>query len=170
MKKYLFISTLIIFLPVITSCKKTYETPPHDVVINELMPVNNTTITDEYGEYDDWIELFNLSSSTVDISGYFLTDSKKELTKWVFPQGTSIPGKGYLIIWADADSTQWGLHTNFKLSSSGEELVLSKPDATIIDKVKYPAHSVETSYSKIPNGTGDFIWKKPTFNKSNDTL
>jgi hypothetical protein len=169
MKKYLFISTLIIFLSVLTSCKKTYETPPHDVVINELMPVNNTTITDEYGEYDDWIELFNLSSSTVDISGYFLTDNKKELTKWVFPHGTSIPGKGYLIIWADADSTQWGLHTNFKLSSSGEEVVLSKPDATIIDKVTYPAHSMETSYSKSPNGTGDFIWKKPTFNKSNDT-
>jgi hypothetical protein len=169
MIKYLSFSILFFCLLVLPSCKKIYETPEHDVVINEIMPVNSITVTDEYGEYDDWIELYNLSSSTIDISGYFLTDNKKELSKWVFPQGTSISGKGYLIIWADADSTQWGLHTNFKLSSSGEEVVLSKPDAAIIDKVAFPAHTLETSYSKSPNGSGDFKWQRPTFNKSNDT-
>lgn len=169
MIKYFSISALFLCLLVHSSCKKTYETPQHDVVINELMPVNTVTITDEYGEYDDWIELYNLTSSTIDISGYFLTDNKKELSKWAFPKGTSISGKGYLIVWTDADSTQWGLHTNFKLSSSGEDVILSRPDAVIIDKVTFPAHSVETSYSKSPNGTGNFIWKKPTFNKSNDT-
>jgi hypothetical protein len=164
------ISLLILFfiLIVSSSCKKTYKNPPHNVVINEIMPVNSSTVTDEYGEYDDWIELFNRSASAIDLSGYLLTDNKKELSKWVFPQGTSISGNSYLIIWTDADSTQWGLHTNFKLSSSGEEVVLSKPDESIIDKVTFSDHSLETSYSRNPNGTGDFKWQKPTFNKTNN--
>jgi hypothetical protein len=79
-----------------------------------------------------------------------------------------IPGKGYLIIWADGDSTQFGLHTNFKLSSSGEEAVLAKPDLTIIDKVTFPAPVMEVSYSRVPNGTGEFKWQNPSYNKSND--
>jgi hypothetical protein len=101
------ISFLTLFLIVLaySSCKKTYKNPPHDVVINEIMPVNSFTITDEYGEYDDWIELFNMSAAAIDLSGYFLTDNKKELSKWVIPQGTSISGNSYLIIWTDADST-----------------------------------------------------------------
>ena len=160
---------LILFLILANACKKTYETLPSDVVINELMPVNSTTVADNYGEYDDWIELFNLSSSTIDLSGYFLSDNHKKPSKWQIPNGTSITGKGYLIIWADGDTTQFGLHANFKLSSEGEEAVLTKPDLTIIDKISFPAQTVELSYSRVPNGTGSFKWKNPTFNKSNDT-
>jgi hypothetical protein len=158
---------LILFLTY--ACKKTYETVPSDVVINELMPVNSTTVADNYGEYDDWIELFNLSSSAIDLSGYYLSDNHKKPSKWKIPNGTSITGKGYLIIWADGDSTQFGLHTNFKLSSEGEEAVLTKPDLTITDKISFPATTGELSYSRVPNGTGQFKWKNPTFNKSNDT-
>jgi hypothetical protein len=60
---------IISIAALLTSCKKTYENAPSDIVINELMPVNSTTVADNYGEFDDWIELYNLSSSTVDLSG-----------------------------------------------------------------------------------------------------
>jgi len=60
------------------------------------------------------------------------------------------------------------LHANFKLSSAGEEAVLAKPDQTVIDKVTFPAPTVEWSYSRVPNGTGSFKWQQPTFNKSNN--
>jgi hypothetical protein len=159
---------LLLILILTYACKKTYETVPSDVVINELMPVNSTTIADNYGEYDDWIEIFNLSTSTIDLSGYYLSDNHKKPSKWQIPNGTSIVGKGYLIIWADGDSTQFGLHTNFKLSSEGEEAVLTKPDLTITDKVSFPAPTGELSYSRVPNGTGSFKWQSPTFNKSNN--
>jgi len=160
--------TFLLFLIILGSCKKTYETGRAQVVINELMPVNSTTIADNYGEYDDWIELFNVTGSAIDLSGYYLADNKKKLTKWQFPQGTSIAGNGYLIIWADKDTTQFGLHANFKLSSAGEEVLLSKPDVTIIDKIEFPAQNLELSFSRSPNGTGDFKWQTPTFNRSND--
>ena len=160
--------TLLLIIILTYACKKTYEIVPSDVVINELMPVNSTTVADNYGEYDDWIELFNLSSSTIDLSGYYLSDNHKKPSKWRIPSGTSITGKGYLIIWADGDTTQFGLHANFKLSSEGEEALLTKPDLTITDKVSFPAPTGELSYARVPNGTGTFKWQNPTYNKSND--
>ena len=107
-------------------------------------------------------------NSAKDISGYFLSDNKDHFSKWVFPAGTSIPGNGYLIIWADDDSAQVGLHANFKLSSLGEEVLLSLPDGTLTDKVIFPGQSIELSFSRNPDGTGSFRWQTPTFNSSNN--
>lgn len=149
------------------SCMKSEDTIPAELVINELMPVNSTVIADQNGEYDDWIELFNLSSLSVDISEYYLSDNKGNIRKWKFPEGTIIPGNGYLIIWADKDTTQTGLHSNFKLSSLGEELVFSDPDGSLIDEIDFPAQTLELSYSRYPNGTGAFRWQNPTYNKTN---
>jgi hypothetical protein len=131
------------------------------------MPVNSFTAADQNGEYDDWIELYNLSSSPVNLSGYYLSDSKKEPGKWKFPQGTTITAKGYLIIWADNDTTETGLHANFKLSSAGEDALISDPEKTILDKTTFPAQALELTWSRVPNGTGEFKWQAPTFNKTN---
>jgi hypothetical protein len=169
MIKKIVYSGIILILSVSYSCKKTYENSPASVVINELMPVNSTTVTDNYGQFDDWIELYNLTNASINLSGYYLSDNKKKISKWQFPQGTSIDSKGYLIIWCDGDSTQFGLHTNFKLSSSGEDAVLSTPDLTVLDKISFPAQSQELTYSRVPNGTGSFQWRNPTFDRSNDS-
>jgi hypothetical protein len=152
----------------IVSCKKTYDIDA--IVINELMSVNSVTASDQNGQFDDWIELHNITSDQVDISGYYLSDSKSNPIKWKVPDGTSIAPNGYLIIWADKDTTQSGLHTNFKLSSLGETLVLSKPDKSTLDKVTYPAQTLELSYSRHPDGTGEFRWQNPTFNSGNGNL
>jgi hypothetical protein len=138
------------------------------VFINELMPVNTSFIADQNGEFDDWIELYNKSSLSFDISGYYLSDSKNKLSKYKIPHGTTINGKGYLVLWADKDTLQAGLHTNFKLSSSGEKIYFITPDFLIIDKVEYPAQTIQLSYSRIPDGTGSFSWQSPTFNSSNN--
>lgn len=167
MIKKIVYSGIILILSVSYSCKKTYEQAPASVVINELMPVNSTTVADNYGQFDDWIELYNITNASINLSGYYLSDNKKKPSKWQFPLGTSIDGKGYLIIWCDGDSTQFGLHTNFKLSSSGEDAVLSTPDLTVLDKISFPAQSQELTYSRVPNGTGSFRWQYPTFDSSN---
>jgi len=150
-----------------SSCKKSEEPIIGELVINELMPVNSTIIADQNGEYDDWIELFNLSSSSIDISGYYISDNRSKIFKWQIPESTIIPGNGYLIIWADKDTTQTGLHSNFKLSSLGEEVVFSDPEGTLIDEITYPGQTLELSYSRYPNGTGPFRWQNPTYNKTN---
>jgi hypothetical protein len=138
------------------------------IVINEVLPKNSQNGADQDGEYDDWIELYNLANEDIDISGYYLSDSKKEPAKWKFPANTIISKNGYLIVWADEDTTQTGLHTNYKLSADGENIVLLTPTQEVINLVEYPATVLEQSYARVPNGTGDFKWSAPSFNKANN--
>jgi len=162
---------LFLFITVMnSSCEKEKDPVISSIVINELMAVNTTIVSDQNGEFDDWFELYNLTSADIDISGYFLSDNDSKISKWKIPQGTLIKSGGYLIIWADKDTTQAGLHANFKLSSGGEELVLSKPDLTIIDEISYPEQTAELSYSRFPDGTGSFKWQIPTFNAPNNIV
>ena len=158
---------MLILLGTIVSCKKEDLYTTSDVKINEFMATNSGTVYDQNGEYDDWIELYNNSETSVDLSGYYLTDNHKKFTKWQFPSGTKIDGKGYLIIWADNDLTQADLHANFKLSSEGEEVLLITPKLKIADYVVYGRQSLELSYSRIPNGTGPFSWQEPTYDSEN---
>jgi hypothetical protein len=155
----------------LANCKKEAEEPGTDInksiVINELLPKNQRYGSDQNGQFDDWIELYNLANQDIDISGFYLTDSKKDLKKWKIPSGTILSKKGYLIIWADGDSLQAGLHTNYKLSAEGENVVLVSPDEEIIDLVEYPTTTIEQSWARIPNGTGSFAWTVPTFNQEN---
>jgi hypothetical protein len=168
MYKNIILLILAIFIVLQTSCEKYKNLPESNVVINELMAVNSTIVADQNGEYDDWIEMYNKSSLTMDLSGYYITDSKSDLVKWKIPARTTIPANGYLIIWADNDITQVGLHSNFKLSSQGETLLFINPEKLIIDEVDYPAQTLELSYSRNPNGTGSFIWQSATFSTKND--
>ncbi|WP_367388554.1 CotH kinase family protein [Lewinella sp. LCG006] len=138
-----------------------------DLVINEFMASNDITAADQDGEFDDWVELYNNSSEGISLDGYYLTDDADDLMKWAFPAGTSIASNGYLIIWADDDEEQEGLHTNFKLSAAAEAVLLVDPTGTIVDEVSYINQVTDVSYGRYPNGTGDFQSMSPTFNAEN---
>jgi hypothetical protein len=128
------------------------------VVINELMARNDTTIADPQGDYDDWIELYNKSSETVDMSGMYLSDNPENPLKWQFPAGTTIDSGGYLIVWADDDEGDvQGLHANFKLSSQGETLWLYDIDAhnnALLDTVSFANLAADQSMGRVPDGQG----------------
>ena len=87
-----------------------------DLFINEFCASNNV-IRDPHGEYEDWIELYNGSSRAVDIGGMYLTDDLENPTKWRIPDKvpalTTVGSKGYVVIWADNDTEQSGLHASF---------------------------------------------------------
>ncbi len=142
-----------------------------DVVINEFMASNadGSPWVDQDNENDDWIELYNNTSNPIDLTNYFLSDSDSFYHKWEFPEVT-IPANGYLIVWADKDPQQDGLHTKFNLDKDGDEIYLSYIDGTIIDSVEYSEEQNENeSLSRIPNGTGDFEIAVVTFNSENTT-
>ena len=143
---------------------------PNGVVINELMAQNNTTVTDEVGDYEDWIELYNNNATPVDLSGYYLTDTSAQLTKWQIPTGTIIPANGYLIIWADSEPVDGPLHASFKLASTGESVVLSNPSLLLVDQISYGAQTIDMGFARVPNGTGSFTIQSPTFNANNSPL
>lgn len=146
-----------------------YElTLSNEVVINELMASNNETAADEYGEFDDWIELYNNSSNTVDLSGYLLSDDINLPAKWALPLGTTIGPGEYLIVWADGDDgSQIGLHTNFELDAGGEYVILSDPTGIPINSIQFPEVYDNGTYGRYPNGTGGFIPMASTFAAEN---
>lgn len=139
------------------------------VVINEIMPANSTIVVDETGAYGDWIELYNTSNTAVDLSGWYLTDEEVNLTRWAFPAGTTIAANGTLIVWADDnEELTSGLHSNFKLSATGESVFLVTPTQQFADKVSYENAMDDWSYARLPNGSGAFSWTSATtFNNSN---
>ena len=139
------------------------------VAINEVMASNVATIADQDGEFDDWVELYNNSNSAVSLSGWFLSDNPDNLTKWDFPAGTSIAAHDYLIVWADEDSSQVGLHANFKLSAAGEQLLLINASGSAVQDITFGAQQADKGYARSPNGTGSFVIKAPTFKANNDT-
>jgi spore coat protein CotH len=139
-----------------------------DLVINEFMADNESTVADQDGEYDDWIEFYNNSTEEISLLGYFLSDDLADLTQWAFPDTTIAPDD-YLIVWADNDEEQEGLHANFKLSSSGESILLTIAGLDIIDEVSFGQQYADTTTGRFPNGTGEFVLMPPTFGMYNDS-
>lgn len=138
-----------------------------DLVINEFLASNESTVADQDDEYEDWIEFYNNGTSSIDLEGYYLSDDGTDLEQWAFPQGTLITAGGYLVVWADKDEEQDGLHANFKLSSSGESIYLTDLTGTIVDMVSYTEQSSDISWGRYLNGTGNFQVMSPTFNSEN---
>jgi hypothetical protein len=138
------------------------------VVINEIMASNNSGATDEAGEYEDWIELYNNNAEPIDLSGFYLSDNLLNLPKWEIPSGTVIPGNGYMIFWADEDSSQGERHCNFKLSALGESLMLLDASLSMVDSLNFGAQTSNVALARVPNGTGDFVNQGETFATNND--
>ncbi len=139
-----------------------------ELVINEFMASNDATEADQDGEFDDWIELYNNGTVEIDLFGYHLSDDADDLTQWTFPSGTTIGPDSYLIIWADNDEEQEGLHTNFKLSAAAESIFLVDGSGTaIVDEVSYVDQTTDISFGRFPNGTGNFQTMVATFNAMN---
>ncbi|RLD47215.1 MAG: hypothetical protein DRI94_14130, partial [Bacteroidetes bacterium] len=109
------------------------------------------------------------TSSDINLSGVYLSDKTTDIFKWKFPD-TVITANNYLIIWADNSTNEAGLHSNFKLSASGESVILSNYDSTTIDIINFGTQHTDTSYGRYPNATGNFQFLQPTFSAYNQQL
>ena len=136
------------------------------LVINEVMPANKSTAMDPFGEYDDWVEIYNSTDEPINMEGYFLSDSRNDRTKFVFPDVVIDPD-GLLIIWCDGQPEQGELHANFKLSASGEHVGLYNPDTLSIDYLRFATTPDDVSIGRYPNGHGPFSRLMPTFDAHN---
>lgn len=140
-----------------------------EVVINEFLAVNQNDTVDENGAHEDWIELYNATQNPLNLFGLFLSDTYTNLTKFAFPENSIIQPNGYLMIWADEDNTTADeLHCNFKLSSSGESLLLSNAAGNILDSISFGTQIADHSVARCPNATGPFLLTTtPTFERAN---
>ena len=147
------------------------------IYISEFMASNSDTLEDFDGDSSDWIELFNASEASVSLDGWFLSDDQENLVKWEFPAVAIGAGQFMVIFASDKDrrdpSSQ--LHTNFKLTSSGEYLGLIRPDGVTIEyeyETNYPPQVNDVSYGLSMGSNNSIVldsgaplkWKIPTNN------
>ena len=131
------------------------------LLINEVLASNDALLFDLNGEDDDWIELVNTTNTTIDLAGFYLSDDPLNLMAWAFPAGTTIPANGYLLVWADKDTLQQGLHANFKISADGEYVYLSN-GLNVHDQISFGPQIANISYGRCPDAGLDFATILPT--------
>jgi hypothetical protein len=129
-------------------------TPINDLVINEVMASNSSTIADEHGDFQDWIEIVNRGTTSRSLAGLGLTDHMEGFADYVFPNITLAPGE-YLIVWADEEPEEGDFHAPFKLSASGEDVYLTD-GGVIIDQVTFPELASDVSWGRWEDSTGDW--------------
>ena len=88
------------------------------LVINEFLAKNNGCCTDEYGEYDDWVEIYNGNDEPVNIGGMYFSDRRDDPDPYRIPDTdaslTTIPAEGFLVLWCDGQIEQGLLHLDLK--------------------------------------------------------
>ena len=161
------------------------------IFINEFLSANLTSNPDmvDFGDFSDWIELYNDESVNVNIGGYYLTDDFTNHTKWQIPANTIIPAKGFYLVWADGYNdipgktyvrnwwpdnirftTKW-CHTNFKLNKDGDDIGLFDAGGNKIDSVAFSNQAFDVSYGRKPDGSNNwFYFGEPTPLASNTSV
>lgn len=130
------------------------------VYINEFQASNQSTIADEDGDFEDWIELFNAGTEAVNLSGFGLTDDPSRPYRWIFPPVSIAPG-GFLLVWASGKDRRLAfgeLHTNFSIAAAGEPLQLTAPDGSVADFIPETAVPADFSYGRFPDGASSFFF------------
>jgi hypothetical protein len=133
------------------------------VFINEWMAGNTNALADPAdGDFEDWFELFNAGTNTVDLSGYFLSDSGDPF-KFEIPPGYVIQPHGFLLVWADEESGQNqsdrpDLHVNFRLGLSGETITLTSPTGDLVDRIAFGQQTNDVSQGRYADGAGSLYF------------
>jgi len=117
-------------------------------------------LEDPFDSENDWIEIRNTSGVAVSLDGWSLSDDPTDQRKWSFPAGEMVPANGYYIVaatgldFSPASNGTTYLHTNFRLSSSGDRIVLTRPDGSVEDQLvsDYPVQSWRHTYGRQSDG------------------
>ncbi len=167
LKKMLCIMSCIVLLGSAASFPAA-DAAENGAVINEVC-AKNTTYAAPDGNYYDWIELYNPASSELDISGYGLSDNTAEPFRYTFPDGTSIPAGGRIIVFCDSGivQTEGMLSAPFGLAKEGETLTLTSPDETVCDAVTFGLLEANVTYGRCPDGSNTLAYMDMTPDAAN---
>jgi gliding motility-associated-like protein len=143
------------------------------VMINEYSCANMSQTPDNYGEYNDWVELYNAGTSSANIGGYYMSDNFNNPDKWAFPAGTAIPAGGFLRVICSGRNVVSGIwyHTGYKMTQcKPEEICFSDAAGNILDSLTLRRNQTNHSWGRpIDGGSGWWVFMTPTLGASNTT-
>src|SRR6185503_18253654 len=125
---------------------------------NELQVENITGLTDNAGEHDPWIEIYNPSTNSVPLEGLYLAPNYTNLTQWAFPAGASIGPTQFLVVFCDGQAAQSSgteYHTSFRLPAASGAIAFSylyTNSPRVLDYVNYAGLHSDHSYGSFPDG------------------
>src|ERR1041385_4077672 len=142
------------------------------LVINEYTAANTTgTDVDNFGAYEDWVELYNGSSSAINLTGYYLSDDIAVPNKYQFPSGTINSHSWFKVICSGQNVVMTGFyHTNFTLTQcKPEKIILSDPSGLILDSLTMKRNQVDNTWGRTTDGANTWsVFLTGTFGTSNN--
>ncbi len=139
------------------------------IVISEVMAADQAILADCFGDFSDWVELYNSGETAVELAGWYLSDDHSETMKWAIPEIILQPGQRIVIFCSGRDGVYDGeLHASFSLSASGEALVLSSYAGICMDSVTFGASDRNQSFILDPADSQLILTAYPTPGYSND--
>jgi len=130
--------------------------------VNEFLASNVAGLTDPFGDFDDWIEIYNPGSLPIDLGGMYITDDLAVTNKWQIPTtdppASTVPAGGYLVLWADSEPTEGVVHLNLKLNGSGEAIGLYTAAGEVINEVTFGAQTTDVSAARVPDGSANWVF------------
>jgi hypothetical protein len=133
--------------------------PPYPTLwLNEVQPVNVNGVTDNAGEREPWVELFNPGASVISLEGGYLSDNYTNLLSWAFPSNAVVHPGQFLVVWADGEpgestATEW--HTRFRLGRGTGAVTLARVLGNapqILDYLNFDSLPADWSYGAVPDG------------------
>ncbi|NQS97315.1 MAG: CotH kinase family protein [candidate division Zixibacteria bacterium] len=135
--------------------------------LNEIQSGNQSTIQDEAGDYDPWIEITNIAPVELDLEGFTLHCGEDS---WTLPAEALVDDYGFLILWLDGEPDEGALHCNFTLPLEGGGLLLKGPEGETADSVAYPSRGEDEVWAREEDGVGEWSLNlNPTPGISNNT-
>ncbi len=140
-----------------------------DLVINEACPFNET-YRFLHGGYYDWIELRNLSSSSINLGDYYLTDDPDEPMKYQLPDVILHSGKKYMVLCSgDTDLSRFDVcWYDFALDTDGDTVYIFDSDGSLSDKAGIYNVPLRGSIGRLDGQAGFFLFQKPSPDKENN--
>lgn len=124
-------------------------------VANDSMPIGSG------GDSCDWVEIRNYADTSLNLSGFSLSDSLKEKGRWSFPETELGPGE-CLLLRCDGDEAPSADNTGFSLDSAGDSLYLFGAEGELLDYVALRGIPAGGSMGRMEGEGGFFYFASPS--------
>ncbi|KKP70347.1 hypothetical protein A2X44_01385 [candidate division CPR3 bacterium GWF2_35_18] len=124
------------------------------IILSEILPYpGKTTDFDKNGvadSNDEWVELYNFGSETVDLTGWIIDDIEGGSSSYIIPENTEIKQGEYLVFYQK--------DTGITFNNDGDSIRLFTPDNKLVEEYPYGKLKTDQVFAKDEKG----IWQVST--------
>lgn len=128
------------FFFILNGAKTLLAQSTYPLILNEYNVSNVPNgYADEKGMLNDYVELYNNHTETINLSGFYLSNDRNNLFKWKFPANfPQLAVGGYALVWLSGKNTNDGtnFHTNFNIEQcKNQYIILTKASGELYDSI-----------------------------------